>query len=251
MVFYKKNSTFAVLKRAITTQMKKFFKIAGKTILIFIAVSVFWVILLRFCPVFFTPVMLKNSFTQLFNGESMKIEHRWVPIDKISPQMTIAAVASEDNLFMKHNGISFTDIEKVMDERKKGKRFRGGSTISQQTAKNVFTFGTRTWVRKGFEAYFTFLIEFFWTKERIMEVYLNSIEYGKGVFGIEAAAQKFFKIPAQKLSRSQAALLAAVLPNPKRYNAQQPGTYLKKRQAQIIALMPKMGKIEFLDKEKK
>jgi len=228
--------------------MKKLFKILGKTILIFFLLSIFWVILLRFCPVFFTPVMLKNSFQQLFDGESMKISHRWVPIDEISPQMTIAVVASEDNLFMKHKGISFSALEKVKQERKEGKRFRGGSTISQQTAKNVFTFGTRTWVRKGFETYFTFLIEFFWSKERIMEVYLNSIEYGKGVFGVEAASQKFFKIPAQNLSRKQAALLAAVLPNPKRYNAQKPGAYLIKRQTQIVTLMPKMGKIEFLNK---
>ena len=230
--------------------MKKLFKILGKTILIFFIVSIVWVILLRFCPVFFTPVMLKNSFQQLLDGESMKIEHRWVSIDEISPQMTIAVVASEDNLFMKHNGISYAALEKVMEERKKGKRFRGGSTISQQTAKNVFTFGTRTWVRKGFETYFTFLIEFFWTKERIMEVYLNSIEYGKSVFGVEAASQKFFKISAKKLSRKQAALLAAVLPNPKRYNAQKPSAYLIKRQAQIVALMPKMGKIEFLQSKK-
>jgi len=229
--------------------MKTVFKILGKTILIFFVASIFWVILLRFCPVFFTPVMLKNSFQQLFNGESIKIEHKWVAIDKISPQMTIAVVASEDNLFMKHNGICFSSLEKVKQERKAGKRFRGGSTISQQTAKNVFTFGTRTWVRKGFETYFTFLIEFFWSKERIMEVYLNSIEYGKGVFGVEAASQKFFKIPAQKLSRKQAALLAAVLPNPKRYNAQKPSAYIIKRQAQIVALMPKMGKIEFLNKK--
>jgi len=228
--------------------MKKFFKILGKTILIFIAATVLWVVLLRFCPVYFTPVMLKNSFEQLFNGESMKIEHKWIPISKISPQMTIAVVASEDNLFMQHNGISFSDIEKARQESKEGKRVRGGSTISQQTAKNVFTFGTRTWIRKGFETYFTVLIEFFWTKERIMEVYLNSIEYGKGVFGVEAASQKFFNIPAKRLSNMQAALLAAVLPNPKRYNAQKPGAYLIKRQAQIAALMPKMGKIDFLQK---
>lgn len=217
--------------------------------MIFIAATVLWVVLLRFCPVYFTPVMLKNSFQQFFNGESMKIEHKWVSIDKISPQMTIAVVASEDNLFMQHNGISFSDIEKVKQERKEGKRFRGGSTISQQTAKNVFTFGTRTWVRKGFETYFTILIELFWTKERIMEVYLNSIEYGKGVFGVEAASQKFFKISAKKLSNTQAALLAAVLPNPKRYNAQKPGKYLINRQAQIVELMPKMEKIEFLSKK--
>jgi monofunctional biosynthetic peptidoglycan transglycosylase len=226
--------------------MKKILKILGKTILVFFLISMLWVLFLKFCPVYFTPVMAKNSVQQLFSGRSMKIYHEWVSLEKISLQMAIAVVASEDNLFFKHHGISYSALKKVVQERKKGKRYRGGSTISQQTAKNVFTFGTRTWMRKGFETYFTCLIEFFWSKKRIMEVYLNSIEFGESVFGVEAASQRFFNISAKKLSRDQAALLAAVLPNPKYYNAQKPGAYICKRQSQIVSLMPKMARIDFL-----
>ena len=148
-------------------------------------------------------------------------------------------------LFMKHNGFSERAIRQAIAERKEGKRMRGGSTISQQTAKNVFTFCSRTWFRKGVETYYTILIELIWGKERIMEAYLNVVELGDGIYGAEAASRHYWGISANQLSKGQSALLAAALPNPLHYSITRPGPYMQKRKGQILNLMPKMGKIEF------
>lgn len=149
----------------------------------------------------------------------------------------MAVIASEDNRFATHNGFDFIEIKKAMKENETRKRKRGASTISQQTAKNVFLWPASSWIRKGFEVYFTWLIELCWSKERIMEVYLNSIEMGKGIYGAEAAARHKFKTTASKLTAGQSALIAATLPNPIRFDSAHPSSYIQHRQKQILKLM--------------
>ena len=160
-------------------------------------------------------------------------KHRWVPIEKISQSVPLAVIASEDNLFMTHHGFDREQIRKAMDEAEKGRRRRGASTISQQTAKNVFLWPGKTYFRKALEAYFTVLIELIWGKERIMEVYLNSIEMGDGIYGVEACAEQNFGMEASQLSRRDCALIAATLPNPRRFSSKNPGPYMRKRIGQI------------------
>ena len=183
-------------------------------------------------PVYITPLMITRSIE---NDDEM--QHKWVPIEEISENMALAVVSSEDNLFMSHSGFDFDQIQKAIEEAEKTGRQRGASTISQQTAKNVFLWNGRSWVRKGLEAYFTVLIELIWSKERIMEVYLNSIEMGPGIYGAEAVAQAHFGKSASKLTRREAALIAATLPNPLKYSSKNPSKYIRKRQRQITRLM--------------
>jgi monofunctional biosynthetic peptidoglycan transglycosylase len=213
--------------------------------LAFFALSLFFVILYKYVPVYYTPLMLTRSIEQLTEKKKMKIAHQWVPLSRISPYLPQAVVASEDNLFLLHSGFDFEQIEVAREEAAKGRRLRGASTISQQTAKNVFLFPVRSWFRKGLEAYFTVLIEFVWGKERIMEVYLNTIEMGDGIFGAQAVAKAHFRTTADKLSIPQAALIAASLPNPREFNSANPSAYLLKRQAQITSLMTKIMPVEF------
>lgn len=222
-----------------------------KCILIFFVASILWVILARFIPVFVTPLMLIRSVEAMADGKSPRIEKDWVSIDEISPNMIQAVVASEDNLFLHHWGFSIDDIGKAIKHNKKGRRIRGGSTISQQTAKNVFLWPDRSYLRKGLEAYFTVLIETFWSKERIMEVYLNVIEMGDGIYGVEAASNIYFNKSASKLTKTQAASIAACLPNPRKYNAGNPSAYIQKRRTKIVSLMGKIEQVDFNEKMKK
>ena len=180
-------------------------RIVRNLIILFFVSSIGLTILARFVPVFITPLMIIRSVEAIADGKSPKNSKQWVSIEQISPHMIRAVIAAEDNLFMEHNGFSFEDIQKAWEHNKKGKRIRGGSTISQQTAKNVFLWNKRSYVRKALEAYFTVLIELFWSKERIMEVYLNVIETGDGIYGVQAASLEYFGKDAAKLSRSQAA----------------------------------------------
>lgn len=173
-----------------------------------------------------------------------KLKHTWMPIESISPHLVRAVIASEDNLFVDHHGVDLEAIEKAIASNKKGKRVLGGSTISQQTAKNVWLWQGRSWIRKGLELYFTLLIELCWSKERIMEVYLNSIEMGNGIYGAEAVAQAHFGKSAAKLTMSEAATIAATLPNPRKFNSAKPSNYVIKRRGQIMNLMPKLGEFE-------
>jgi len=219
-------------------------------LLLFFVTSIGWVILARFVPVYVTPLMFIRSVEALAAGEVPKNSKDWVSMDKISRNMVQAVVASEDNLFMQHNGFSVNDIEKAIKHNKKGKRIRGGSTISQQTAKNVFLWPKRSYLRKGLEAYFTVLIELFWSKERIMEVYLNVIEMGDGIYGVQAASQTYFNKDALQLSKSQSALIAACLPNPRKYSVSNPTSYLQRRKSKIVSLMGKIEQVDF-DKKKK
>lgn len=209
-----------------------------RNLTLFFFVSTFAAVLLyRFVPVYVTPLMVIRSAQQLFSGEPLTWEHQWVSFDEISPHLPMAVIASEDNRFVEHNGFDFKEIEKAIQENKSRKRQRGASTISQQTAKNVFLWPQSSWLRKGLEVYFTALIELVWPKERIMEVYLNSIEMGKGLYGAEATAKRHFHTTARKLTPAQCALIAASLPNPIRFNSGKPSPYMLKRQGQILYLM--------------
>ena len=199
----------------------------------FLGSTILAVVLLRFVPVWFTPLMFIRCAEQLEKGETMRLEHHWVPMDRISPHAPVAVMASEDQRFLLHHGFDYEAIEKAAISNMKGKHKRGGSTISQQTAKNVFLWQGRSWLRKGLEAYFTVLIEMMWSKQRIMEVYLNSIEMGPGIYGIEAVAREHFGKHANELFRNECALIAATLPNPLIYSSASPSPYMKKRQRQI------------------
>ncbi|MCD7977840.1 MAG: monofunctional biosynthetic peptidoglycan transglycosylase [Tannerellaceae bacterium] len=197
----------------------------------------------KFIPVYYTPLMFIRAYEQHKADKPVKIDHTWIPLDRIAQSLVQAVVASEDNLFLEHHGFDMDQIKKAQEEAEKGKRIRGASTISQQTAKNVFLWPGKNYFRKGLEVYFTFLIEKIWGKERIMEVYLNSIEMGDGIYGAEAVARAHFSKHAYELDRSEAALIAATLPNPRQYNSAKPSAYIIKRQIQISALMSKLAKI--------
>ncbi len=213
--------------------MKKIVAIIWKTLLIFIISSIIPVIAYKWLPVPLTPLMVIRNIEQMGNHKGLEMKHDWVSLDKISPKLQLAVVCSEDQNYLNHFGFDINAIKKAMIENKEGKRFRGGSTISQQTAKNVFLWPGRSYIRKAFEAWFTLLIEFFWSKEHIMEVYLNSIEMGNGIYGAEAAANYWFKKSAIKLSKDEAASIAAILPNPLKFKANPPSTYIAKRKTWI------------------
>lgn len=191
-----------------------------------------------------TPLMFIRSTTHLFSGESVRLKKKWVHLESISPHLVKAVIASEDNNFVGHWGFDFEAIKKANELNKKGGKLRGASTISQQTAKNVFLWPDRTWIRKGFEVYFTGIIELLWSKKRIMEIYLNVIEMGDGIYGAEMAAKIYFNKSAKDLSQSEAALIAAVLPNPRKWHPDNPNNYIKRKQQRIIQVMNKMGKID-------
>ena len=205
----------------------------------FFASTILAVIVLRFVPVFFTPLMFIRLAQQQHEGKEMKLNHTWVSLERISPSLPVAVIASEDGKFLKHHGFDFEAIEYAAKRNREQpqKRKLGASTITQQTAKNVFLWPGRSWVRKGFEAYFTVLIELFWSKQRIMEVYLNSIETGDGIYGAEAVAREHFGCTAKDLTRSQCALIAATLPNPRKFSSKSPSSYMLKRQSRILREM--------------
>ncbi len=195
----------------------------------FLILSIASVIFFRFVPVPLTPLMIIRCVEQKSDGKELRLKHDWVSIEEINEKLQLAVVCSEDQNYLKHDGFDWGAIKKAMAQNKKGKRIRGGSTITQQTAKNVFLWPGRSYIRKGLEAYFTFLIELFWSKERIMEVYLNSIEMGDGVYGAEAAARFWFKKSASKLTKDEASAIAAILPNPVKYIANPPSKYVQSR----------------------
>ena len=208
----------------------------------FFGSTILAVVTLRFIPVYFTPLMFIRVGQQITSGESIKLKHHWVSIDEMAKDMPLAVMSSEDQRFLMHHGFDFDAIQQAAKENREGKRKRGASTISQQTAKNVFLWPGRTWLRKGLETYFTFLIEALWSKQRIMEVYLNSIEMGNGIYGTEAVAQEHFGCKASQLTRKQCALIAATLPNPRKFNSAAPSPYMKKRQRRIVKEMNYMEK---------
>ncbi len=221
--------------------LKKLWRFIWKTTIVFFIVSIASVIFFRWIPIPVTPLMLIRCVEQKMDGKGLKLKKDWIPFEEISPNLQLAVVCSEDQNFLKHNGFDFDAINKAMKYNETHKKTRGASTISQQTAKNVFLWSGRSWLRKGFEVYFTFLIETCWSKQRIMEVYLNVIEMGDGIYGAQAASTIFFHKDAKKISKSEASLIAAVLPNPRKFSAAKPSTYVKKRQAWVIHQMALWG----------
>ena len=220
--------------------MKKIRDLIKKVILwivvAFFASTILSVAVLRLVPVWFTPLMFIRLAQQVSEGKELTLHHHWVPLDKIAPSLPTAVMASEDARFQEHHGFDYKAIEHAAMRNIKHpeKRKLGASTISQQTAKNVFLWPGRSWVRKGFEVYFTTLIELMWTKQRIMEVYLNSIEMGDGIYGADAVAEHHFNTTADKLTKAQCALIAVSLPNPRRMNSARPSAYMLKRQKRIL-----------------
>ena len=226
--------------------LKKLQTLLRWIVLLFFGSTILAVFIYKWCPVYVTPLMVIRCAQQVRHGEQLRLKHHWVPLDSMSIYLPVAVMACEDQRFLTHNGFDFIEIDKAMEERRSGKRYRGGSTISQQTAKNVFLWPKASWLRKGLEAYFTVLIELVWGKERIMEVYLNSIEMGDGIYGAEAVAQQNFRRTAKTLTRPNCALIAATLPNPLKYNSKDPSSYVLKRQT---AIMRQMRHIDVFPKE--
>jgi len=226
---------------------QRFFKIFLWLAVAFFGSSIFFVLLYKFVPPPVTPLMVIRLLEEPAKGQTHRLYKDWVPLSEISPNLQTAVVASEDNRFLQHFGFDMDAIGKAQEynEKQKGKRLRGASTITQQTAKNVFLWPQRSWIRKGLEVYFTFLIELTWSKRRIMEVYLNEIEMGKGIYGAEAASQAYYHKQASKLTRGEAALIAAILPDPRRRNPTNPSAYLLERQQWILWNMNNIGKIEY------
>lgn len=227
--------------------MKLVAKIFKWCLALFFSTSILAVVAYRFLPVYLTPLMVIRCFQQVGEGESIKLHHHWVSLDRISPHLPVAVMASEDQRFLLHHGFDYDAIEKAAKHNMKGGKKHGASTISQQTAKNVFLWPGRSWTRKGFEVYFTALIELMWSKQRIMEVYLNSIEMGDGIYGADACAEYHFNKTVADLSRADCALIAATLPNPRKFSSKYPSAYMRLRQRQIeqnmkfIPSFPKEG----------
>ncbi len=221
---------------------RKILKWLKRIVIYFFALSILSVIFFRFVPVPFTFLMIQRCFIQAFHGEKIKMKKDWVSLDEMSPNIVYAVVAAEDQNFTHHFGFDFDAIKRAQKLNKKGKRIRGASTITMQTAKNVFLWPGRTYIRKGFEAYFTLLLEVFWSKERIVEVYLNVAEMGNGIYGVEAASMTYYGKHASKLTKSQAAMIATILPNPRKRNPSKPSGYMLKRQGWTLKQMNRIGK---------
>lgn len=207
-------------------KMRKIILLASGT---FMILSILLVVTLRWFPVYVTPLVFFRMTEYAMEGKWVSIQKDWVSLDEISPHLSKAVIASEDPKFLTHFGFDFEAIIRAIEANKKRKIKIGASTISQQTAKNVFLYPSRTYLRKGLEAYFTLLIETFWDKRRILEVYLNVVELGPGIYGAEAASQYYYKKSAKRLTRGEAQLFAAILPNPRRWNPKRPTSFVLKR----------------------
>lgn len=208
---------------------------------LFLVLNVLLVVIFRFVPVPTSGLMVQRRVESWSSDRPYTARHSWVPLEEIAPSLGLAVIAAEDQTFPEHFGFDWQAIEKAVQHNERSRRKRGASTVSQQTAKNLFLWSSRSWTRKGLEAWFTLLMEAGWPKRRILEVYLNIVEFGDGIYGAEAAARSFFGKPAKGLSASEAALLAAVLPNPHKFHANAPSEYLRGRQAWILGQMRQLG----------
>jgi monofunctional biosynthetic peptidoglycan transglycosylase len=208
--------------------------------------SVAAVLVLRFLPPVTSAMMVERWIEAKWQGRRYDTRYQWVSWTRVAPWAPLAAVAAEDQRFAEHHGFDLESIQDALDDAERGRRLRGASTISQQVAKNLFLWSGRSYLRKGLEAYFTTLIEALWPKRRILEVYVNIAEMGDGVFGVEAASQRFFRKPASRVRADEAALLAAVLPNPHRFRVDRPSPYVLDRQAWILRQMDQIGGTEYL-----
>lgn len=218
----------------------KILKFLMYSVLVFFVSSLLIVVIYKFISPPFTPVMVIRIFEGWFEGKNISISKKWVPYEDISPNIFRAVVSAEDAKFMKHDGFDWQAIDnaKKYNERKHGTKMRGASTISMQTAKNTFLWHGRVYIRKALEAYFTVLTEFIWGKKRILEVYVNVIELGEGIYGVESASNHFFGKHAGELTKREAALLASVLPNPRRWSPASPTSYIESR---VVFIEGRMG----------
>jgi monofunctional biosynthetic peptidoglycan transglycosylase len=239
----KKNPT---KKISLKQKAIKIFKWFLKFTIIFFVFTILLVFSMRWINPVTSSIMIQRQISYLFDGEFELINYHWVDYDDVSKFMPIAIVAAEDQNFPKHFGFDFKQIEKALKENKRGRRVRGASTITQQVAKNLFLWEGKSFVRKGVEAYFTLLIELLWDKQRILEVHMNIAEMGDKIFGVGTASVAYFKKPASKLTIAQAALLAATLPNPKKYSAVKPSGYVRGRQNWIIRQINSLGGADYL-----
>lgn len=233
------------MKKSKNSFTQKVAKILLKVLLWFFGLTIFWVLAYKVINPPLTYLMVQRSFERVWDGKGWKLEKEWKDFDEMSLNLKKAIIAAEDSQFLDHNGFDFDAIGQAYKKNQQGKKIRGGSTISQQTAKNVFLWPGRSYIRKGFEAYFTVLIELFWSKQRILEVYMNVIEMGDGIYGAEAATQAYYKKSCKSLLKGEAALLAAVFPNPIRWTPAKPTAYIYKRQSTILRNMRNLGPIEF------
>jgi len=236
---------------SVTAKFKKisesFVSLLRKAVIIALIATILPVVLLRWIPPVTSAVMISKSISSLWSDKKgYKTRYKWTPWEKISPHAGIAVVAAEDQMLPEHFGFDLESISDALEKHSRGKRLRGASTISQQVAKNLFLWSGRSFIRKGLEAYFTLLIEAAWPKQRILEVYLNIAEFGRGIFGVGAASEVFFKKPPSKLTPSEAALLAAVLPNPIRLRADRPTKYVYGRRDWILDQMAQLGGAAYL-----
>lgn len=233
------------VKKDTTPFRSKLSRFIFKILLWFLGLSIFFVVLFKFLPVPFTPLMVIRAIENKAAGKEVYFSHDWESLENISVNLQKAVIASEDGTFLKHNGFDFTAMQKAYKSNERGRRIKGGSTISQQTAKNVFLWQGRSYLRKGLEAYFTVLIETIWGKKRIMEVYLNSIEMGDGVYGAQAAGEHWYRKEAANLTPQQAAGIAAILPNPRKFKATSSSSYINNRKAKIVRIMRHVGKLKY------
>ena len=220
---------------------RRLLKALGWALGLFLGLNLLLVLIFRFVPVPSSGLMVQRRLEAWSGDKPYTAHHRWVPLEEIAPSLGAAVIAAEDQNFADHFGFDWQAIEKAVQHNEKSRRKRGASTVSQQTAKNLFLWSSRSWTRKGLEAWFTLLIEAGWSKKRILEVYLNIVEFGDGVYGAEAAARTFFGKPAKRLTPSEAALLAAVLPNPRKFHANAPSDYIRGRQTWILSQMRQLG----------
>ncbi len=224
----------------------RIFKWTLKVTMIFFVSTVLLVFAMRWINPFTSSIIVQRQISGLFKGEFELIKYHWVSYDDVSKFMPIAIVAAEDQNFPKHFGFDFKQIEKALKENQRGRRVRGASTITQQVAKNLFLWEGKSFLRKGIEAYFTLLIELLWDKQRILEVHMNIAEMGDKIFGVGTASVAYFKKPAANLNIRQAALLAAILPNPKKYSAVKPSGYVRGRQSWIVRQINSLGGPDYL-----
>lgn len=221
--------------------------IAG-TLATLVALSVFIILMHRWINPPTSSFMMQRQYTAWWNDELLELRHTWADWKEISPHIKMAAITSEDQSFATHWGLDLGSIQKAIDEYERGQDLRGASTITQQVAKNLFLWSGQSFIRKGIEAYLALIIELLWPKERILEVYLNIVEFGNGIYGVEAAAQRYFNTDAARLSKYQSALMVTALPAPKRYNLDRPSSYMFERRNWVLRYMDLLGNSHYLKK---
>jgi monofunctional glycosyltransferase len=223
------------------SRFRRILRFVLKGLFAMLLASIALVVIFRLVTPPFSALMIERHATAWWAGKKYSAQYEWMPFDRIAPAAGLAVIASEDQNFPRHHGFDVQAIEKALDHNEESNRTRGASTITQQTAKNLFLWPGRNWVRKGIEAYFTVLLEGFWSKRRILETYLNIVEFGDGIYGVEAASQQYFHKPASRLTPEEAALLAAALPDPHRLKPYAPSPYLRERQQWILQQMDQLG----------